>query len=222
MKVQLQVPTQNDLICAYNLLQQHRSIDISQLVLFCCWSRFDPRLGQLTIEHLSTHWSKLNPLKVNLRLLKSPMPMTWGVLVDHLLLLESASNRPTIKKWRDCCLSNIKKGPSENFFIGLHAFAGKAQKEEAFNSLPLYKKWGYLSKDPMIPLTRNQLQCKKTLMSKSQRLQKLKVFLKSNKTFSIHDYISLLEGKVSLRTAEMDLKKFAHRYGNTRASLYRK
>jgi hypothetical protein len=59
-------------------------------------------------------------------------------------------------------------------------------------------------------------------MSKVQRLQKLKVLLKTNKIFSIQDYITFLEGKVSLRTAEMDLKEFAHRHGNTRAALYRK
>jgi hypothetical protein len=150
------------------------------------------------------------------------MPMTWGVLVDHLLLLNPASVRPIIKKWRDCCLSGIKKGPSENFFIGLHAFAGKIQKEEAFQAIALYKKWGYLSRDPIIPLQRNKPQFKNTLMSKAQRLQKLKVFLKTNKTFSIHDYISLLEGKVSIRIAEMDLKELTHRHGNTRAALYRK
>lgn len=222
MKIQLQIPTQNNLIVAYNLLQKCTSIDISHLVLFSCWSRFDPRLGQLVIEHLRTYWRELNPLHVNLKLKESPMPMCWGVMVDHMLLLQPASDRQIIKNWRDCCLSGIKKGPSENFFIGLHAFGGKAQKDEALQSISLYKKWGYLSRDPMIPLQRKQCKFKNTLMSKSQRLQKLKGLLKTNKTFNIHDYITFLEGKVSLRTAEMDLKELAHRHGNTRSALYRK
>ena len=119
-------------------------------------------------------------------------------------------------------MSGLKKTTSENYFIGLHAFGGKAQKEEAFQAISLYKKWGYLSKDPMIPLQRKQNKFKNTLISKPVQLQKLKVLLKRNRTFNIHDYISFLDGKVSIRIADMDLKIFAHRRGNTRAALYKK
>jgi hypothetical protein len=223
MKVDLRIPQLNDLVVAYNILQSGNVVSISDLVQYSMWTRFDPRLGEILIRHLQRCWSKMNPLEVHKVLKDAPMPLCWGILCDHVLFLLPKGTQLGFKNWRNCCLSDFKKSSSENYFLGLYSFAGKKQRNEAFDSLPLYKKWGYLSCELMLP-NQDSSQPKRhlTLIPKGERIRKLKKILNSKKEITVHDYLEIFPGKLSRRVAEMDLKLYAIKNGNTRSAIYRK
>lgn len=220
MKVDLQIPQTNDLIGAYNALQSDPSLPIPKLVLYSMWTRFDPRLGEILIQYISKHWRNLNPMEVEKSLACCAMPYCWGVLCEHVLLILPKTEHKTFKNWRNCCLSESKK-TAENYFLGLFSFAGKKQKSEAYNTLPLYRKWGYLSSELMLPLHKTGAPARnRTYIPKEERIKKLKKILSDRKSISVNDYLALFEGKVSKRVAELDLNTYARRSGNTRAATY--
>ena len=72
------------------------------------------------------------------------------------------------------------------------------------DSLKIYKKWGYFSRDLMI---NKSLKVSATVLSTQVRHRLLTQLLKSRKSITVNDYLRFLENKVSRKQAERDLKK---------------
>lgn len=217
----LSPPPQQALLDSYNLIQSKR-LTVHQFMEIFEWSRFDPRLAELLVLYLKDNWSNWNPLEINKFLKKTPSPAVLKVLAAHSALILKGQERKVFNSWIDCCFYQVeKKNEWNTFYIGQYGFGSHLLKEEAFESIPLFSKWGYYAKTPIIDFSMDSNKPQKTLIPKSERLKKLKLLLKQKKQIKVHDYIALLENKISRRTAELDLKSVTRKSGNTKGSTYR-
>lgn len=214
-------PSQQALLESYNLIQSkkmtvHRFMEIFE------WSRFDPRLAELLVQSLKENWPNWNPLEINKLLKLSLSPAVLKVLAAHVLLLLKGQERKVFTSWIDCCFYQVEKNKDWSvFYIGQFGFGSHLLKEEVFESIPLFTKWGYYAKTPIIDFTIDSRKPQKTLIPKSVRLKKLKHLFKQKKKIRVHDYIIFLENKISRRTAELDIKSIARKSGNTKGATYR-
>lgn len=222
MKLKHRIPSEQDLVHAYNEFQKG-TVSLDSFMLKFEWCRYDPRLGQLLIQYLNSHWRQWNPFDVAHHLQNSEWPGVFGVLCSHVGLTLPLKVRKPFTAWQRCCLSQIRtKKEWSLFFIGINSFGGKLQKTEAFDSIPLYSQWGYFGKTPMVSIqTPNKRSLiNRTLLSKDVRHQKLMALFKTKRRICISDYLEYLEFRVSIRTAELDLKHWARKSGNTKGARY--
>jgi len=215
-------PTQKDLLGAYNLIQSKRLTAKKFMEIFE-WSRFDPRLAEILVLSLRDHWSDWNPFEINHLLQKSHSPLILKVLGAHVTLLLKGQDRKVFNSWMECCFYKVEATADWSlFYIGQFNFGSSLLKEEAFESIPLFTNWGYYGKTPMIDFSMDSKVSQKTLVPKPERIKKLKQLLSRKKQIRVHDYMALLENKISRRMAELDIKEFARKSGNTKSSTYRK
>jgi hypothetical protein len=217
------VPTVEQLVKAYDRLQfSPQSIEVQELVKFSQWTRVDPRLGTVLYRALPKVWKQCNPLEVNRELKDQAWPSAFGVLCDQVSQyseFESQEERDLFESWAKCVLTGVKPAQGELFFFGGRKLGGKLMARDVAHNLPSYKRWGYFSKDLFDSKVATKDQ---TLISKSQRLILLDKLLKQGGRVKVSDYMDFLEGKISRRIAEMDLKKFPRikSDGNTKGRYY--
>lgn len=217
----LSPPSQQVLLESYNLIQS-KKLTIRKFMEIFEWSRFDPRLAELLVLSLKDNWSSWNPLVINKLLKLTPSSAVLKVLAAHVLLLLKGEERKVFNSWIDCCFYQVdKKKEWSVFYIGQFGFGSHLLKEEAFESIPLFTKWGYYAKTPIIDFSVDSRKTHKTLIPKSVRLKKLKYLFKQKKKIRVHDYIVFLENKISRRTAELDIQSIARKSGNTKGATYR-
>lgn len=218
MKKIEKAPSIRDLTWAYNQYQSN-NISLNLFLETFEWCRYDPRLGEILIQTLKDFWPQWNPLEISQKLKGHSWPQVWGVLGSHVFLLLSPSDRSVFLSWLDCCFYQVSFNKEwSTFFIGVFKFGGKSLKNEAFDSIPLYLKWGYYGKTPMIPI--NPQSFKYTLIPKRQRLEKLKELFHIKKRIRLQDYREYLDFKISKRTAELDLKQWSKKSGQTKGASY--
>jgi len=117
-----------------------------------------------------------------------------------------------------CALIYVRPTIPQLFYIGVFAFAGKFQRREATEPIKVFSRWGYLSATPIVPLA--QIKNQTTSVNKRNRRILLKQLLKMKRKITVNDYIAHLDGRVSRRVAELDLKEVLHRRGRTRSAKY--
>ncbi len=220
MQIKIEHPDDSNLISTYNHVQKFPE-DLTFFIKFYGWVRFDPRLGEILIQNLVRFWTQWNPMLIAAQLKTDPWPGVFGVLGSHAELLLDQKSRRQFRLWLSCCLSQIHlKREWPVFFIGNFSFGGKAIFSEAEESLAIYTRWGFLAKTAMIQPSKKLEMPTRTLLSQEFRLQKLRTLFSLKKRIRIVDYLKFLDFKVSKRTAELDLKKWAKRHGRTRAATY--
>lgn len=220
MKIQYATPTTEKLISIYNHYQSNK-VNLNYFLNSYYWCRYDARLGELLIEFMKNNWTYWNPFEVARQLKHHQWPQVFGVLGGHVALLLTKGEKKTFLKWLDCCFYQVSfEKEMSVFFIGVFKFGGKQLRNEAFDSIALYSKWGYYAKTPMVNFRFLSSNPKRTFIKKEQRLEKLKDLFAIKKRIRIQDYIEYLDYKVSKRTAELDLNRWANKTGETKGATY--
>lgn len=218
MRLDIKIPSQKNLQKAYDLFQS-RKAQWQDFLKYFQWVRFDPRLGEILIVYMDSHWQKLNPLDVQEDLEKTEWPQVFAVLGEHVKLNLPKAASHKFKAWFDCATANVEASPFQLFFIGLHPLGGKTTQNEVFHSLTLYRRWGFFSAHLMRNKARS-LKPSQTLMKKSLRLKRLQELLASKRSITVNEYIAFIGGAVSRRVAELDLKSVCKKRGQTKGSTY--
>jgi hypothetical protein len=228
------LPTGTDLLKAYNFLQAanihySKKLEESQLIEWCHWSRFDPRLGELLVTFLKNYWDQLNLMELRKLNLTSTWPQTLGVILYHLKLIsksipEAVILPESVNHFVALITADIKMAPYQSYLIGVYKFAGKEQKNRADISSSVFSKWGFyesdlfFEKNLFIKLRKN----KNTYINIATRKNILSQLLKQKKQITVADYIEACGHAIHPRQAERDLKSFfkLNRRGQTRNRVY--
>ena len=224
MKGLAKPPSINDLQKAYERvtgLDGSTSVLTSdEIIQFAMWLRFDPRLGEILIRYLYDHFKKLNIFELSEKNKHSIWPQILPVLLSQASLLIEKIDRKVFKHFMLICSQGVLPAQGELFFIGIHHIAGKLMEYEVTHSIEPYTRWGYLCSELMIPIHHNS---KKTFLKKSERMQRIKDFLKQNSgvRFQIKTLSDYLDSKVHMRQLERDLIELRVRpMGNTKSRSY--
>ncbi len=227
MKGLLKIPNQRQMAKAYKALQFFPdSVHSKHLTVWSQWTRLDPRLGEILIEHISKFWQKYNPIELNQRLKQQVWPAVFGVLLEQVPVYYSQHlkskkwNKKLFLHWSKCALTDIAPAQNEQFFIGLYKAGGKLVKEECFYAIKPYRQWGYFSKDLLINKAAKTY--KKTWISISQRKAIIEELLKSHKKITVQDYLEHINFQVHRRQAQRDLKNHTklQSQGRTKGKYY--
>ena len=216
MKQGVKPPSTGELVKVYNKFQSG-SASLDDLIEHFEWVRFDPRLGEILIKYIEQHWSEWNPMHVHRMITKKEWPTVFAVLCEHVLMLLTGSIKSEFSGWLQCATANLAHPSPQLFFIGLYSFGGKLARNEALNTLKIYRRWGFYSSHLMIRKT----SLSRTLLKKNQRKLLLRELLNQKPRLTVKDYILHLGGHVSRRVAELDLKATLKKRGKTRGATYR-
>ncbi len=220
MKGLNRIPSTQELLDIYNFLEKE-DLSLKKLLESFSLSRFDARLGEILIQKIGKQWKKWNPVWLNEQLKHQVWPSVMGVLLEHVALLIPKNERPIFKAWKRCVMKNISKEPGAQFFIGLHGFAGRIMAQQSKAPVAPYTRWGYLAADLMVNKSVLRIE-ETTTLSPFCRRELLNKLLHQKQKISVSDYMIFLEGKVSRRTAELDLANCPRlkKIKNTRARIY--
>lgn len=227
MKILVSIPSQSELMKAYDFFKSAEAMQITRdyvlkIASYSQWVRFDARLGEIWIQWMHRRWSEIPSTLLNEEILKHPWPAVTGVLLDHVECLMEKKQIAKFRLWKSSALHAVRKTGSELFFIGTRQFAGKLMSLDAERSLTLYSRWGYLSRDLMINKPR-RLHAEMTLLTPLQRRRILKSLLKERKRITANLYIEQCDGMISRRQAQLDLEMSSLKIsGNTRNRFYSK
>ena len=209
-----QLPLTLDLSNAYDqILRWQRDeslIDYSAFALFCQWSRFDSRLGEICVKFISREWRKIHPIKIREALLEQPWPSVLAVLVEFSGLLAKNEESPEDFKlylvWKNTAIFGIPKANWEQYFIGKRRIASRSMLDDARFSIEEYRKWGYLGREILINKQRIGTTGSKAFSYSSQtRLQILKELVETQPRFTAENYWNAVGRNISRRQAERDL-----------------
>lgn len=228
MKGLIKIPQPSELFQAYTQLQNSRAVvKMKQIMTWSQWVRFDPRLGELLIQFISSHWQKLNPLEINQGLNDVMWPAVWGVLLDQAELLlkrQGIINKKEFllyKAWAKVVMSGVQPASGgEQFFIGLLQPGGKTMVNLATKSSEDYRRWGFIGNETMI----NKFSAQpRTVIHRKTRSRILEDLIKNTGTITVSDYMEALDNKVTRRQAQRDLccHPMLHSSGFTRGRVYK-
>ena len=207
MKGLEKLPGVQDLEGGYNqiLLAQRSAngeVDLNSFVLFCQWSRFDSRMGEICVAFLARYWKKINPVELHDGFAQQPWPAVLGVL------LEFCSDKSSLfQLWKKTATCDFAKANWEQFFIGRRRVGGQLMFDDSRFSLEEYRKWGYLGREILMNKQgRVEGQENRVSYSYETRVQILKDFLDTHRRVTTQQYWEAIHKCVSRRQAERDLQ----------------
>lgn len=227
MKGLLQIPSLEDLARAYDGLRGDQ-LTLSELALWSQWSRFDPRLAEILVSYLARNWKKLDLFALRTELLAQPWPSAFGVLVENAVAsrLVQTTEVGVFRAWAATLLSGVSPACDELFFFGTRKLGSAAMVRDAAESSITYRRWGYLGRDLLVNKANPSAfkSIGSTLLPASVRERLRHELARSRARFTIHDYQTTLDFRVSRRQAELDLARDPEilAVGRTRARFYRR
>jgi hypothetical protein len=224
------LPSAKDLQEAYERLLGQRQPLVSEveLVQLAQWARLDARLAEILVEWIGRNFQTLNPWKLRLLNRQQVYPSVLCAVLDVCQLVINKSDKRDFSLWKSLIQQGISPAPFQSFYVAQRSVNPERNWIEIKNNLKPFKKWGFFSAELPISGKRN---LRKTLMTKKQRLQLLKDWLRSwprewprDRAFSVSDYLEKLNYQVSLRQAQRDLESCAYikAFGQTRGRFYRR
>ena len=228
MKGLKKIPSIKQLTKAYSVLQNIKKEKIleKQLALYSQWSRLDPRLGEIMVQHLSWCWKQYHPIKLNSIIRLQAWPSALGVLLNHVPIYYQQKEKiwkevDFFKKWSNCVMDSIPSAKNELFFINIYSAGSRFMYREAVCSTQIYKTYGFLGKELLINKAKS---VQRTLIPAPQRKVILNELLKTKKTLTVREYLSELNFQIHHKQAQRDLKNHPKlkAYGNTKNKIYRK
>lgn len=219
MKGLASLPQTEDLIKAYNKLQSE-TVSIRDLALFSQWGRLDPRLAEILVAYLATHWRSIAMGDLIKELSRQPWPTAILVPLRFAEQVVEKRERKVLKHFIAAIESILPKPPPQLFFVPLQKpLSVVANEEVKLRSRP-YTDSGYIGSSSL--LSRGRAPEGKTLLQKRVRLEILKDLLASGQEISVQDYRKACKGLISARQAQRDLATLARSRGFTRARRFRK
>ena len=228
MKGLKRIPSTRQLTKVYLMLQdvKKEKIPEKQLALYSQWSRLDPRLGEIIVQHLAWCWKQYHPIKLNSAIRSQVWPASLGVLLNHVPIHYQQKEKSWkefdfFKKWTDCVMDSVPLAQNELFFINLYHPNSRFLHREAFHSTRIYKQYGYLGKELLINKAKP---AHKTLIPLKQRKIILNELLKTKKALTVKEYLRELSFQIHHKQAQRDLQNHPRlqSYGNTKNKIYRK
>ncbi|MBI4404620.1 MAG: hypothetical protein HY537_10685 [Deltaproteobacteria bacterium] len=204
------IPSHGDLKLGYEkLLHKHPSAPSeTELARYSQWSRFDPRLAEICVIYLSNTWEKLNPISLRKALLMEPWPSAQAVLFEFVSQVIATLKKEQLRLfrcWSRTVTLGFAKAFTEQFFIGLRQLGATTMTDDARFSLAEYCKWGYLSREILIPKGRRAQSGRSFSLTHETRQEILKSLLEKSTRITTEDYWKALEHCISRRQAERDL-----------------
>lgn len=201
----------------------------ADLALWSQWSRFDPRLAELWVKWISQHWNDTAPARLNESLRAQPWPAAAGVLLEETLFTGQIcrKERKFFRAWMGFAMVGIPPANGEAFFIGQRGFARNLTRLDATRAEKSYRRWGYVGRERLINAStlcmEPALSPRVTRMPRETRRLVLENLCQERDSFRVEDYLRALDGRVSRRMAEMDLRACARLKprGETRGRIYR-
>ena len=209
-----QIPGVEELTQAYARLQGGGGLETRELALYSQWSRFDPRLAEQLVSHLTRHWRSLDPHALHAELSLQPWPAAMGVLLEQASLDEELARGEArrVRRLAELVLEGLPRGEGASFFIATRAFAGKLMRLDAELATRPYLRWGYLGRERLVNKASARGLGERTLLSRTRRVKVLSELVQerreSGRPLTVQDYRARLEalgGGVGLRQAELDL-----------------
>jgi hypothetical protein len=221
----LKIPSTEDLMIAYDALvfarTSKRALSPEHLSAYSQWSRFDPRLAEILIEHFKLFWKQVSPLALQERLRLEPWPAALGVLLEFVSIHPDDS--AVFDAWMQFVMTNCERGQQELFFIGLRALGGDLAFEDAVLSAWAYRRWGYLGREVLINKAgASHMATSSSRISPKARRHVIHQILEQSPRITVNDYMQKLDGRIERRQAERDLKAHPQlrAIGNTRGRYY--
>ncbi len=215
------VPCLDDLISAYAKCE-NGPLSYVEIVRLAQFSRFDPRLAELLVKNIGENWEQYDPLKLNTANIHSGSPFVLAVLLEFVKLLLKAKSKidRRFAPWMKIVTSGTTPGSYEQFFLCQLALGGKLMRNLGENSNRVFLKWGCLGNEVLI---NKSAKFEQTLLPLEVRNREIKKLLKKRLSFTVNHYLEHLNGQVSRRQAERDLKKspLLISIGKTRSKLYK-
>jgi len=206
MKIGLEkLPGLQDLEKAYNEIlhaqrTQNGKIDLNTFAIFCQWSRFDSRMGEICVSFLSRYWKGINPVELHDSFAQQAWPNVLGVLLEF-----SQNESPLFQFWKMTATCDFQKANWEQFFIGKRRIGGKLMLDDARFSLEEYRRWGYLGREILLN-KQGQVRLKSGSYSPETRSRILKEMLKTQARITVSQYRDAIGRSISARQAERDLQ----------------
>ena len=226
MKGLKRIPSTRQLAKVYSILQDMKKEKIpeKQLALYSQWSRLDPRLGEIMVQHLAWCWKQYHPIKLNCAIRSQVWAPAMGVLLNHVPIYYQQKEKNWkelgfFKKWSDCVMDSVPPAKNELFFINLYNIGSSFLYEEAFYSTKIYKQYGYLGKELLINKAKP---AQRTFIPAPQRKVILNELIKTKKTLTVKEYLRELNFQIHHKQAQRDLQNHPRlqAYGNTKNRMY--
>ncbi len=221
MKGLSRIPQSIDLQNSYeSLLFSNAIFGESEIALWSQWSRFDPRLAEILTGWLARSWKSLSPLLLRQELIKRPWPAAFGVILDQATHGIASEDKSVYSSWMNLVMVDIPLGLNEQFFIGIRSFGKGLMLRDVTHSTRSYLRWGYFGYEILLNKSKN-LKNRTQMNSKMRKLLLDELILKQER-ITVNSYIEALDGNVSRRQAERDLKSHLklNAIGNTKARFY--
>lgn len=234
MKGLSEIPSTAQLQQAYATLQSTLRTKVAcseaDLALWVQWSRFDPRLAEQITAHIINYWSNLNPMVFNEKNRQQPWPALLGVIIEQARLFSHlpADQTRLFRAWSKVVMTHVDPAPWQQYFMGLRKPGGQLMQDDARYSLACYRQWGYLGREFFMNKAEAALNqttaChhQHTLLSSTQRKQRLDELLKTQARLTVNEYRRALDFAVGRRQAELDLRNHPRLkpQGQTRSRVY--
>jgi len=219
------LPNRLQLQNAYEKLQwRFDSVTIAEIVLWSSWSRLDPRLAEILVSFLASHFTRINPYTLRIENLSSLNPQALAVMISFAKIKLKAEKKKDFSLWSTPILNGLLPATPQMFFLREGLPLPQKDVEEIETSLTPYLQWGFFAANSLVTQKNQSSKGSATLLAKDKRLKILRALLRKGKKISVNDYLSACEGKLERRTAERDLKSYSGLkiIGSTRSRLYRK
>lgn len=214
------LPSMTDLLDAYNRLQSaDELLPADQLALYSQWSRLDPRLAQIMVEHLARHWRQIRSGELWDELQKQPWPRAILVLLRFAELAVPKSEEKKLRHIIQALDEDLPAIPPQLFFIFLQGPNRMVVDEEVrYRTLP-YRLSGFIGSQSL--LGRSRWPADKTFLAPNDRRRILTRLLRDHDQVTVADYMAACKHLVSRRQAQRDLMATARASGFTRNRIYR-
>lgn len=216
----MKTPNRSEIEIAFAKLQSSPdSVSLLEVIEWSHWSRWEPRLAEVLVQHIFNTWKTWNPLEIHETLQLQVMPQSFLVLCEHLNFLIPEPKKKIFKLWMNCLSSDFEPVPYQAFYL-INKFAGTRLRRESESNLKPFARWGFYCSYLMI---NKDNQHPRTSMTKASRGLVLQDLIQEKKVFRVQDYIDRLNNKIHQRQAERDLKACPHikAHGQTRNRTYR-
>lgn len=223
-----QIPTVADLEGAYEFLQfchynepgkQAHTLE-QRLAIYSNWARFDARLAQILVRFFAENWPSIDANSLNAALRLQQWPRALGPILDFVSLEFKGELREALKEQKKISSSPFAQfkraamfgftrarlaDSASQYFIGQRAFGGRLMQQDAEFSLKIYRRWGFVSRENLLPQKARSARPSATLLDADQRRRCLDALLKTQFRITARQYRLALDNQVSVRQAELDL-----------------
>ena len=99
MRVEVRIPSKEQLLDAYSLIQNTKAnLGENEIITLLQLTRFDPRLLEQLIVHISSHWHSISATRLNQENSNQAWPQTLAVCLEHSSIVV-ASEKKLFKNW---------------------------------------------------------------------------------------------------------------------------